>query len=97
MIDGKGDDLKEAQDLASTVKRDRKAEEEATTALAVDTRWLQEKRYEDAYTLLKPYAARDEFAQPLEQATAAWEAQLLTRTWNVLAVPVSMRYRPRSG
>ena len=55
VIDGKGDDLKEAQDLASTVKRDRKAEEEATTA-GRGTRRLQEKRYEDAYTLLKPYA-----------------------------------------
>ena len=87
VIDGKGDDLKEAQDLASTVKRDRKAEEEAAIALAAGNRRLQEKRYEDAYTLLKPYAARDEFAEPLEQAAAAWEAQLLTQTQNALAAP----------
>ncbi len=87
VIDNKGDDLKDAQDLASTVKRDRKAEEEAAAALATGVRRLKEGRFEDAYTLLKPYAPRDEFAEPLEQATAAWEAQLLTQTRNALAAP----------
>lgn len=87
VIDNKGDDLKEAQELMSTVKRDRKVEEDAANALATGTRRLKEGRFAEAYALLQPYAARNEFAEPLEQATVAWEEQLLTQTRNALAAP----------
>lgn len=85
VIDGKGDDLNEARELANTVKRDRKAEEEAASALGLGNRRLQEKRYEEAYAALKPYATRDEFAELLEQAAVAWEAQLLREVQDALA------------
>lgn len=85
VIDGKGDDLQEAQEFKKTIKTDREKEEKAAADLATGRQRLEQKRYDQAYAHLKPHEDRTEFADLLEQATAAWEAQLLKQLEDALA------------
>ena len=72
--------------MASTVNRDRKAEGKLRSPWPGQPAVAGE-ALRGSLCAAQADATRDEFAEPLEQAAAAWEAQLLTQTRNALAAP----------